>query len=366
MRGSRGCWKGARQPCNFCGLNGKLKKFRHKSPRAILDQLARAHAKHGINSFMAADTILHMGFFKTLLQELIRLGAPYNLFYETSARLTENQVKLLARAGVRWIQPGIESLEPGLIALLNKGNSVAGNIALLKYAREAGVRVYWNLLFNIPGERESQLKSTMELLPLLHHLQPPGAVPVSIHRFSPYERRESDFGLKLIPRKLYEYIYPVPPRSRRDLVYMLEDRERDASRHFQNPIHREFIGAVFEWRRRFWGNVGQDQAEGQPPLLTVEQGKHSSRIIDARSRDGISECELSGLNHLALKACHSPASFNQIMEACQCGQASRLQAALEELCCRKLVIKTGDQYLSLALRPDLPPLPPEFPPPRAA
>ena len=68
------------------------------------------------------------------------------------ANLTREQVRLLADAGVRHIQPGIESLSDHVLALMKKGVTGLRNVQLLKWCKEYGIEVDWNILYGFPGE----------------------------------------------------------------------------------------------------------------------------------------------------------------------------------------------------------------------
>jgi radical SAM superfamily enzyme YgiQ (UPF0313 family) len=81
-----------------------------------------------------------MTYFKTVLPRLAESGS-YTIFYEIKANLRREQVHLLADAGVRWIQPGIESLDDNALRLIGKGNSTLMNVQLLKWSCEFGIDV---------------------------------------------------------------------------------------------------------------------------------------------------------------------------------------------------------------------------------
>src|SRR5829696_2146709 len=147
---SRGCWWGEKFHCTFCGLNGAGMKYRLKSPDRVLDELSELKRLYGIENIQFVDNILDMSFFKTVLPKLAASEDKYSIFYETKANLKREQVELLARAGVRYIQPGIESLDDKILTLLAKGNSTIMNLQLLKWCYEFGIDVSWNLLSGIP------------------------------------------------------------------------------------------------------------------------------------------------------------------------------------------------------------------------
>ena len=101
---------------------------------------------------MAVDNILDMRYFRDVLPQLRDRQLGFTLFYETKANLTKEQVKLLRDAGVLAIQPGVESLSTHVLQLMRKGVTALQNIQLLKWCKQYGVTVAWNLLYGFPGE----------------------------------------------------------------------------------------------------------------------------------------------------------------------------------------------------------------------
>ena len=194
---SRGCWWGARQHCTFCGLNGETMAFRQKSPDRAIAGAKRLLSRYPSPHLGMIDNILPHSYFRTVLPRLAEeLPTPARIFYETKANLTLEQVQLLRRAGVYRIQPGIEALSSSLLRRMKKGVLARQNLALLRYARAAGLVLNWNLLCEFPGDQREDYDATLALLPLIHHLMPPtGLCPLSIDRFSPYFREAAAYGI---------------------------------------------------------------------------------------------------------------------------------------------------------------------------
>src|SRR5215813_2610303 len=274
---SRGCWWGEKFHCTFCGLNGVGMTYRAKSPDRVLGELSELKQRYGIASVQYVDNILDMSFFKTVLPKLAANGEKYSIFYETKANLKREQVELLARAGVRWIQPGIESLEDNVLALIAKGNSTLMNLQLLKWAREFGVDVSWNLLCGVPGESDSWYAEIAKWLPAIFHLQPPtGISRVRYDRFSPYHMRPQDFGLKLEPSRTYPYVYPLPKESLMRLAYSFEDNGR--SRHMHRALSDEPGQMLLQSVVSEWNDIWQVS----PPMLQVYDEGDRLRFLDTR------------------------------------------------------------------------------------
>lgn len=205
---ARGCWWGAKHHCTFCGLNGTSMAFRSKSQDRAFDELAYLVTRHGVPDVANADNILDMAYFQEFLPRLAASRLNLLIYYETKANLQPEQIELLARAGVRKIQAGIETLDTTLLKLMRKGSTALQNVQTLKLAAEAGIYVEWLALCGFPGETAAAYDRIAALLPALRHLQPPAAfLRARADRFSPYFDNPAEFGVTLEPLPAYRHIY---------------------------------------------------------------------------------------------------------------------------------------------------------------
>lgn len=360
---SRGCWWGEIKHCTFCGFNGKGMVYRSKDPDRVIEEFKALSHQYQVRKFFVVDNILDLSYFDTVLPALENRDEPYSIFYETKANLKREQVQKLAMAGIRKIQPGIESMDDSALGLLQKGNTTVINIGLLKFAQEFGIRVIWNFLFDIPGESREWYTQALAWLPLITHLHPPAsAIPIRFDRYSPYHMRPADYGLTLTPRKEYSYIYPLSLKEMEELVYYFEDTHRLASderpvgngdrpvagRKSLFPEHQALRRWVVEWRKLFLSDT--------PPLLTLfDDNGDSGRIVDSRPCRYEAETHLEGLPYWVYKDCESATTPRALAKrlAKRCGRPvswDELQPIVEELRERKLLLVHRQKYLSLAVR----------------
>jgi ribosomal peptide maturation radical SAM protein 1 len=193
---SRGCWWGEKHHCTFCGLNAQTMQHREKSPERVITDLQALLEKHPTRRVCMADNIMPHAYLRTLVPRLAGSLPETHIFYEQKANLSLDQVVALVAAGIAEIQPGIEALSTPLLRLMDKGVSARQNIALLRYARAAGMSLNWNLLYGFPGDRAADYEQTLTLAPLLRHLDPPGGLSqLSIDRFSPYFDQPARYGI---------------------------------------------------------------------------------------------------------------------------------------------------------------------------
>jgi ribosomal peptide maturation radical SAM protein 1 len=277
METSRGCWYGK---CLFCGLNREAIGFRAKSPERVRDELLSLVERHGILSVCMVDNIFSARYFRELLPLLIeqRRAAPLDvtLFFELKANVRRDQVSQLAEAGVRRVQPGIESFVGRTLASMLKGASVHQNIQVLKWCQEFRIRPFYNILFDVPGQNARDLLDEAAMVSVLSHLEPPASVlPVKLERFSPYHLTPERFGLSRVrPDPCYAATYPAGVNVD-DLAYdFVYDSGRDgaAAVEFQEA-RRTLFKAVDNWR-----------ASWRTGMLTWSCGPGFARIVDCREQ----------------------------------------------------------------------------------
>jgi magnesium-protoporphyrin IX monomethyl ester (oxidative) cyclase len=357
---SRGCWWGQKSQCTFCGLNGSGMSYRSKSAPRVLEELAGQAARYGTPRFEVADNILDMGHLRSVLPELARRGAPYRFFYETKANLRRDQVATMAAAGVTRMQPGVEALHDDLLRLMAKGNSAAINVQVLKYGRELGMFCNWYLLVGFPGEDPRWHESVAAWLPLLYHLQPPGAVVhVRYDRFSVYHERPQRYGLDLAPYPSYFAVYPIGPESMQDLAYFFIDAN-DPDPAAVAPGAGALAARVAEWRALF-------QREIRPVLcMTVEDG--TVTFLDTRPCAVARITRIDGVAAEVYLACDPAVGEAELLRrVARDGDPGRapeaVRVAIARLLALKVLLEVHGRYVSLAVPGELPivPGPEDFP-----
>ncbi len=246
---SRGCWYGEKVQCTFCGLN-EIITYRERDNGGLLGELEAYEARYGVRNFFAVDLIMPRSFFRGLLPAIEAAAKDWTIFYEVKSNMRRKEIKQLARAGVRWIQPGIESLDDDVLRLMRKGVSAAQNVQTLRISRQLGITASWNLISNFPGERAESYEHMERLIPLLHHLDPPsGMSPFEVHRFSPFHASPEKLGIRILgAHDRYRYVFPVDDAVLDRLVYrfrykLLKDPDERLS-----ESHRRVAAAITRWK----------------------------------------------------------------------------------------------------------------------
>ena len=166
--------------------------------------------------FWVVDNILDMRYFQTVLPDA-RSRRPRRraLLGGEGEPVGEARAPLRA-AGVRSIQPGIESLSDHVLALMRKGTTGLKNIELLKWCREYGVKPLWNLLYGFPGETAADYEETRAAhRGDLASRAAQACGRVRLDRFSPYHADPEAFGMENVrPKAPLLAPLSVPTRGR--------------------------------------------------------------------------------------------------------------------------------------------------------
>ena len=340
---SRGCWWGEKHHCTFCGLNGGGMEYRSKSPDRALQEVEYLVERHGVRDVFVVDNILDMRYLDTFITELGARGLATSLFYETKANLTKPQLRTLKRAGVRRLQPGIESLSTAVLKLMDKGITGLQNVRLLKWCYEVGIVPMWNVLYGFPGEDPADYAEMASLVPSLVHLPPPFAVaPIRLDRFSPnFEQAEARGFANVRAAAPYRYVYPFPAADLDRLAYCFDFEYADG----RDP--GAYTGALRQAGRVWRASVGQARL-----LLRV----HDDRLEIEDTRPCAAErlTVLDGPQRLTYLALDAGATVSAVRAAV--AQAPRAAAVTEgevagwlaDWLDRRLVMREGPRYLSLA------------------
>lgn len=361
MEFSRGCWWGAKSHCTFCGLNGGTMSYRSKPAETVVDDMVRLSGRYQVRRIEAVDNILDLGYFEKVIPRLAAEGHDFSIFFEVKSNLKKKQLESLAAAGIRWIQPGIESLDSRILRLMRKGCTAAQNLQLLKWSRQLGVRVSWSLLCGFPGEDDAWYSEMAEWLPLISHLQPGNAVTLRFDRYSPYFNNPDAYGLRLTPSELYRYAYPLPAHDLHNQVYFFENQHPAGSEATSAPgrpgleAARQAIGSWFAaWTRG-----------GALPVLSMVEEDGVLVIDDTRDCAVQRQHRVDGLARTILKLADDAPPEAQLrgrLSEMGCDHTS-IDHSIDDLLSRRLAIRLDSRLIGLPLwRPHrLLPAPSAFP-----
>lgn len=347
---SRGCWWGAKHHCTFCGLNGTTMAYRAKTPERAYDEIMQLAGQYRSLYLSATDNILAMEYFSRLLPKLSETDMDLNIFYEVKANLTSAQLRLMRDAGIREIQPGIESFNSRILQLMRKGTTAIQNIQLLKLCHEYSIAPTWNLLYGFPGESPDDYQQLPAIFGLVSHLRPPTNVTrVIFQRFSPYFFDREAFGLTLSPWPVYQFLLP-PNRVRYEEIAYYFDGEWNRNGHDPEEYIQPALDIYERWQALWKERKLACYYEKGPGYIVV----HDSRLRPGVDH-GYRKLYLSGPTAEIYTFCRETRSFKAIRQMLSerlPGDANetRVRGMLHSLVEQGLVFHESDRYLALAVR----------------
>lgn len=340
---SRGCWWGERSHCTFCGLDPRTMAFRRKSARRAMDELLWLSRRHPGCGVEATDNILDMRYFDDFVPALAARRRRLDLFYEVKANLKKEHLRLLRDAGIRVVQPGIESFSDPVLERMRKGTSALQNVQLLKWCRELGIEPTWNMLWGFPDEPPEEYARMAALVPLLTHLPAPGGCGViRLDRFSPnFEDAERRGFVNVKPLPAYRHVYALPDEALQRIAcfFTFEYREPRDVRGYTAALEKELRA----WVRVF----------GKRDLFSVDR-RGWLLLFDQRPTSRTALTALHGLDRLLYKACDCACDARRLAEAAASApggpiSADEVERRLEPLVERGLMVRDGSRYLALAI-----------------
>jgi ribosomal peptide maturation radical SAM protein 1 len=346
---SRGCWWGQKMHCTFCGLNGGGMSYASKSPQRVLDEIDELSIRHRTPRLLAADNILDMAYFDEVLPHLEARADERTLFFETKANLRPEQLDQLRRAGVRWIQPGVESLHTKVLRLMRKGSTAPVNVRLLRDCEQRGLIVFWSIIVGFPGEEDAWYAEMADLVPALTHLQPGGFVALRFDRYSPYFNEREARGLSLTPVAPMQHVYPVDEAARFELSYYFE--AAGTPERFGNLLHAPIDDRPGAERLRQAMVAWHADRERSARLVATPHESGGATVVDTRAVAMEPTCRLSTDTWTVLRACDQLLSARRLAPtvASEGIDQQRFDAAVADLVRRRFIVELDGKLTPLVL-----------------
>jgi len=157
---TRGCPYG----CTFCtGRKVMGRLIRCRPPAEVVAEMKHWHQTHGITHFcFVEDNLLgHPKHGEQLLRELEEARLPVTYSLEVGVRadaLTPDICAHLKKTGCTTIAVGIESVDPEVLKLVNKGEDLATISRGIRAAKAAGLFVKGYFIVGLPGDTREKVE----------------------------------------------------------------------------------------------------------------------------------------------------------------------------------------------------------------
>ncbi|AJY31402.1 bacteriocin maturation radical SAM 1 family protein [Burkholderia thailandensis 34] len=353
VEASRGChWEhrktdGQLRGCTFCGLYRNSPNYRERHLDTVM-----AHIRDGVHRSRTlalgfVDAYLPSAYAKALLRRLASEPLDVTLFCEMRCDLDAETAALLAAAGARHVQLGVEAFDTKLLSQMAKGVRMIDNVSSIKVCEEFGVPYQYNLITYFPGADRRAVDRMANLLPALAGFKPPSLAHFYLDRssriFADWHRDE--LAARNVDHSPLPFLPSALAAARITQVVPFDTLDRDALCEEWAAVERE----VTRWRTRHQ----QAQAEGVVQLLSWRDAGSALIVSDERGDEPLA-IELEGVAREVLLACDRLVRKRDLCERVRGLDESTLHTVLQRLNDQKLVVQEGAWVIALPVRARLP------------
>ncbi len=268
---SRGCTL----TCSYCGQWMFWKKWRHRSPQNIVEQLKILRNQYGVKIVWFADEnfAANQEVAKQVLEMIVEadLGLSLNLNM-TAADVVRDAdfIPLYKQAGVDYIVMGVESLKDDVIESIRKNNPFEISKGAVQLLRDNNIVSLTNIIYGLEEESwktifekfkgllelDSDILNAMYLTPHFWTAQGKETDPYDIIQTDQDKwsyrnqvlatRHLTPIGL-FIGVKLTEMLFHLRPRALRRLLFAKDPHYRQIMRHSMWVGIKVILAEIFEF-----------------------------------------------------------------------------------------------------------------------
>lgn len=160
---SRGCVGN----CNFCSNKVTWNRWRHRSPKNVVDEMELINKKYGIRHFHFNDDCFsaNTGVSIELCDEIVKRGL--KIFFDIVTRvdcINDKLLKSLKAAGCYKISFGVETASPKILKIMGKPVNMDGAIKSIQLVSACGIQADIFIIAGCLGETYETVNETIDFL----------------------------------------------------------------------------------------------------------------------------------------------------------------------------------------------------------
>jgi hypothetical protein len=160
---SRGCYWDV---CSFCAIKSNQLSYRFRRVELVVDDLARLVARHSVRWFHFRDMLMSPAYLRRFSQAVQERGLDVRWMCRArfEAALSHDVLAAMAAAGCRQIWFGLESANPRVLGLMQKGTDVAVIDRILRDCQAVGIGAHMLTMHGFPTETAAEAEDTIAFL----------------------------------------------------------------------------------------------------------------------------------------------------------------------------------------------------------
>jgi hypothetical protein len=195
---ARGCYWGRCSYCDFVELYDGSPRYRTKTVPDLVAEMAFQTQRHGVRRFALITESIPATFARKMAEELREreMSIRWSSFAMVDKRFTTEVFTAMAKSGCELLVIGMETMTDRVLKKVQKAGTQAENIRFLEAARDAGVRLYVNLIPDLPSTTFAEAREALDVFRRYADCITSAAVfPFEPTRSSNIGREPEKFGL---------------------------------------------------------------------------------------------------------------------------------------------------------------------------
>ncbi len=334
---SRGCWW---NKCTFCNLNLQWKGYRSKLPEKVFAEINELSVKYGILDYTFTDNALPPIDARALFDELNKDSRSFEFFGEIRPLRKQEDYNDFCRGGLTTVQVGIEALSTSLLTRMDKGSTVMENILAMRSAFEAGMQLEGNLILEFPGSTEQEVDDTLDVLDYIYIYPPLSSASFFLGYGSPVYQKCKEFNIKSIAVHTHNHkLFPTSVLKNMPMLIAGYRGDRGVQKKRWRPVKKK----IEKWKKFY------EKPRIIEPL-TYREGGGFILIRQELMTGEICHHRLKGTSRAIYLSCRQPVSMRQLLVSFPKLKTRQLEAFLDDLCRKKLLLIHEQQILALAVK----------------
>ena len=335
---SRGCWW---NKCTFCNLNLPWCGYRSKSSARVLQEVEQLAEKYHCLDFAFTDNSLPPKEADRFFTATEQTDNDLNFFGEIRSLNNPQTYNMYKKGGLNSVQVGIESFSNSLLKRMKKGVTVIDNIAAMKFAAAAGIKLDGNLILEFPSSTKDEVEDTLEILDLVLPYRPLKGAGFFLGHGSPVWESPEQFGMKTVVAHPYNrQLYP--DHLLQDLEMLIQSFRGD--KQLQHEIWKPVREKI-----EFWADFHEHRKNIRPPL-SYRQGNNFMIIRQEYPGRETLHHRLHGLSQKIYLACYIPVTIKILLRKFNSITEKQLKDFLTDLKQKRLLYYDKSSCLALAVK----------------
>ncbi|MDA8142295.1 MAG: B12-binding domain-containing radical SAM protein, partial [Desulfobacteraceae bacterium] len=201
--------RGCPHRCAYCYYNKSHTRLNFKEDHLVLDGVRWALSQPVKEVYFLDPSLNSRPGLKALLKEIARLNSDHQLAFISEMRadaVDEELADLLAAAGFKWLEVGLQSTNPAALKAMRRKTDLARFVQGARRLIQRGVDAAVDLIVGLPGDDPAGFDRTTQFV-VEHDLHKDIQVfPLSLIPGTEFRRRHKALGLTYDPEPPYTVI----------------------------------------------------------------------------------------------------------------------------------------------------------------